>query len=82
MSDAPNGPVVLRAARWVDIAAGEVRSPATVVVEDDRIVAVDPTEVPDGARVVDLGDATLLPGLMDMEINLLIGGPETPTGLP
>jgi imidazolonepropionase-like amidohydrolase len=73
---------VLRAARWVDVAAGEVRSPASIVVEANRITAVDPPEVPAGARVVDLGDVTLLPGLMDMELNLLIGGPETPTGLP
>ena len=44
---------------------------------------VDPqADVPRCARVVDLGDATLLPGLMDMELNFLIGGPETPTGLP
>jgi imidazolonepropionase-like amidohydrolase len=72
---------VLRAARWVDVDAGEVRSPAVVVVEGNRIVSVG-TE-PDGpASEIDLGDLTLLPGLMDMELNLLIGGPETPTGLP
>jgi imidazolonepropionase-like amidohydrolase len=74
--------VVLRAARWLDVVAGEVRAPATVVIEGDRIGAVAPVEVPPAARVIDLGDVTLLPGLMDMEINLLIGGPETPTGLP
>ena len=32
--------------------------------------------------VIDLGDVTLLPGLMDMELNLLIGGPGGPEGLP
>jgi imidazolonepropionase-like amidohydrolase len=74
--------VVLRAARWLDSDSGEVHSPAVVVVEDNRIAAVDPAELPDGAEVLDLGDVTLLPGLMDMELNLLIGGPETPTGLP
>lgn len=75
-------PTVLRAERWADVAAGEIRSPATVVVEGDRIVAVDPVEVPAGAREVDLGDVTLLPGLMDMELNFLIGGPGGPEGLP
>jgi len=74
--------VVLRAARWVDVVAGEVRSPAAIVVEDNRIVSVDSGQAEAGGTVVDLGDLTLLPGLMDMEINLLIGGPETPTGLP
>jgi imidazolonepropionase-like amidohydrolase len=74
--------IVLRAARWVDVDAGEVRSPATIVVEGNRIAAIDPPEEPPDARVVDLGDVTLVPGLMDMELNFLIGGPETPTGLP
>lgn len=73
---------VLRAARWADVDAGEVRSPAVVVVEGDQIAAVNPPETPAAAAEVDLGDATLVPGLMDMEINLLIGGPENPTGLP
>jgi imidazolonepropionase-like amidohydrolase len=75
-------PVVLRARGWLDVDAGEVRSPATIVVSGERISGVDPAVVPPGARVVDLADLTLLPGLMDLELNLFIGGPETPTGLP
>ncbi|WP_018505872.1 metal-dependent hydrolase family protein [Parafrankia discariae] len=75
-------PIVLRAARWLDIDAGEVRSPAVVVVDGDRITAVNPAAPPAGGTELDLGDVTLLPGLMDMELNFLIGGPETPTGLP
>jgi imidazolonepropionase-like amidohydrolase len=66
---------VVRAARWVDVDAGEVRPDAVVVVEGDRIAEVGPSSVPEGATTVDLGDVTLLPGLMDMEINLLLGGP-------
>jgi imidazolonepropionase-like amidohydrolase len=74
---------VLKAARWADIEAGQVRSPAVIVVDGDRISAVNPTEpLPDSATVIDLGDVTLLPGLMDMELNLLIGGPGGPDGLP
>ncbi|WP_436791581.1 metal-dependent hydrolase family protein [Yinghuangia sp. YIM S10712] len=76
------GPVVLRAARWLDSDAGQVRSPAVIVVEGNRITAVNPDRIPQGATELDLGDVTLLPGLMDMELNFLIGGPETPTGLP
>jgi imidazolonepropionase-like amidohydrolase len=75
-------PIVLRASRWLDIDAERVQSPAVIVVEGNQIVAVNPAEVPAGATEIDLGDVTLLPGLMDMELNLLIGGPETPTGLP
>lgn len=74
---------VLRAARWADVDAGEVRSPAVIVVEDNRITAINPqAPLPDSATEVDLGDVTLLPGLMDMELNLLIGGPGSPEGLP
>lgn len=73
---------ILRADRWVDIDAGEVRSPATIVVEGNRIVAVNPAQEPSVASEISLGDVTVLPGLMDMELNLLIGGPENPDGLP
>jgi imidazolonepropionase-like amidohydrolase len=74
---------VLRAERWVDIDAGQVRSPAAIVVEDNRIASVNPEEsVGDHTTEIDLGDVTLLPGLMDMELNLLIGGPGGPEGLP
>ena len=69
--------VLVRARAWVDVVTGEVHSPAFVRVEGDRITAVS-TEVGDlgrDARVVDLPDLTLLPGLMDMELNLVLGGP-------
>ena len=76
-------PTVLRAARWADVETGQVRSPAVVVVVDERITEINPEgPLPDPATIVDLGDVTLLPGLMDMELNLLIGGPGGPEGLP
>ncbi|MCG7606689.1 MULTISPECIES: metal-dependent hydrolase family protein [Mycobacterium] len=83
MTPVANPTTVLRAARWVDVTAGEVRSPAVLVIEGNRITAINPEgPLPDSATVIDLGDATLLPGLMDMELNLLIGGPGNPGGLP
>jgi imidazolonepropionase-like amidohydrolase len=74
--------VVLRADRWFDVDAGELRTPAVLTIDGDRIVGLDAADAPAGARSIDLGDVTLLPGLMDMELNFVIGGPETPTGLP
>ena len=68
---------VLKADRWVDVVDGEVRSPAVIVIEENRIVSVDGSGVPGEATQLDLGDVTLLPGLMDMEINLVLGGPNT-----
>jgi imidazolonepropionase-like amidohydrolase len=75
VSEAAPTPIVIRAARWVDVVAGQVRAPAVVVVEGERITAVDPGSVPASATEIDLGDSTLLPGLMDMELNLFLGGP-------
>ena len=76
-------PTILRAARWADVDTGQVRSPAVLVIDGERISAVNPEgPLPDPATVIDLGDVTLLPGLMDMELNLLIGGPGGPAGLP
>jgi len=69
--------IVVRAERWVDVDAGRVRSPAAVVVEGNRIVSVDGTNGSASATEIDLGDVTMLPGLMDMEVNLLLGGPNT-----
>ena len=72
-----SGTIVLRAARWVDVETGVLRSPAVIVVEGNRIAAVDPGSVASHATGIDLGDVTLLPGLMDMEVNLVLGGPNT-----
>jgi imidazolonepropionase-like amidohydrolase len=73
---------ILKADRWGDVEAGEVRSPAVIVIDGNQIVAVNPQELPSPAAEIDLGDVTLLPGLMDMELNMLIGGPGGPDGLP
>jgi imidazolonepropionase-like amidohydrolase len=72
----PPPPVHLRSARLLDVDKGELVEPGDLLVEGGRIVAVGPSAVPEGAEVVDLGDLTLLPGLMDMEVNLLLGGPD------
>ena len=73
---APKPPVLLRSARFVDVVSGDLVEPAELLIQDERIVDISPTSVPDDAEVIDLGDLTLLPGLMDMEVNLLLGGPK------
>jgi imidazolonepropionase-like amidohydrolase len=71
----PQPPIHLRSARMLDVDKGEL-VPGDLLVEGDRIVEVAPAGVPADALVIDLGDVTLLPGLMDMEVNLLMGGPD------
>jgi imidazolonepropionase-like amidohydrolase len=63
--------LTLKAARVLDVRTGELRENGLVFVDGDRI-ATAPREAP--GEVLDLGDVTLLPGLMDMEVNLLMGG--------
>lgn len=64
------GPLVLRAARLLDVESGRIVPDATVVIEGDRIVAVGPDRLPEGAEVIDLGNRTLMPGLMDLHTHL------------
>lgn len=63
--------LTLRAAGLLDVDSGEIIQPGILRVDGDRIVGVGGE--PEG-EVIDLGDLVLLPGLMDMEVNLLMGG--------
>jgi imidazolonepropionase-like amidohydrolase len=60
----------------LDVDKGELLEPGSLLIEGEHISAVSPASVPEDAVVIELGDATLLPGLMDMEVNLLLGGPD------
>ncbi len=64
--------VVVRAAHMIDVLAGKRVDGAQVVITDGRITAVGKSgdAVPPGAEVVDLGQRTLLPGLIDMHVHL------------
>jgi imidazolonepropionase-like amidohydrolase len=61
---------IVRAARYVDVDAGKSVSPAVLVVRGDRIESVNPATPPADADVIDLGDRTLLPGLIDCHVHL------------
>jgi imidazolonepropionase-like amidohydrolase len=62
--------VVIKAARLIDGRGGAPIAPAMVRVEGERIVEAGATVATAGARVIDLGDATLLPGLIDLHTHL------------
>ncbi len=62
---------VLKAARLFDGKSDRLTSPGLVVVTDGKIVATGPAAaIPAGAEIIDLGDATLLPGFMDAHTHL------------
>jgi imidazolonepropionase-like amidohydrolase len=69
-----SGTVALRAARVIDGTGAAAITNGVVVVTDDKIVAVGKqgaVSIPTGARVVDLGDATLLPGFIDAHTHII-----------
>src|SRR5271166_1875418 len=69
-SESPSPPTLVKAARLLDPRTGNVLSPAAVLIENGKIKEVGaPSQVqghaPAGFRTIDLGSATLLPGLID-----------------
>jgi len=70
---APVAQVVLHAARLLDVDSGKLIAPGEVLVVGERIAAVGAkVERPTDARVIDLGDATLLPGFIDAHVHLFL----------
>jgi imidazolonepropionase-like amidohydrolase len=66
-------PIVLHAARLLEVDTGRVLSPGEILVEGDRIIAVgSAVSHPAGAQLIDLGDSTLLPGLIDAHVHLFL----------
>jgi imidazolonepropionase-like amidohydrolase len=85
-SAAPSNPAArkaVKAAAMLDVVAGRIVENPVVLIEGDRITAVGPgLAIPRGAEVFDLGDVTILPGLIDCHTHvtttyrfLLEGGP-------
>jgi imidazolonepropionase-like amidohydrolase len=64
-------PIVLKAARVFTSTSERPLAPGMVIVEGDHITQVGQSlATPPGARVIDLGDATLLPGFIDAHVHL------------
>ncbi len=65
------GTTAVRAAHLIDPASGRRIDHVVVVIRGDTVLSVDSTgRVPNGAALIDLGDATLLPGLIDVHTHL------------
>jgi imidazolonepropionase-like amidohydrolase len=65
--------IVLHAARILDIETGKILTPGEILVQDDRFAEVGSSvNHPAGAQLIDLGDTTLLPGLIDVHVHLFL----------
>jgi imidazolonepropionase-like amidohydrolase len=70
---AQSKPIVIKAARMFDGVSDRVVSPGLVVVLGEKIRGVGAkAEIPAGSEVIDLGDATILPGFMDAHTHLTL----------
>ena len=68
----PKG-IVLHAARMLDVESGKVVSPGEILVQGERIAEAGmKVSHPAGAEVMDLGDVTLMPGLIDAHVHLFL----------
>ncbi len=63
---------ILRAAQMVDVRSGEIIRPANIVLDGDKILAVNPGVLPEDIPITDLGDVTLMPGVMDMHSHVTL----------
>ncbi len=65
--------IVLHAARLLEVDTGNILQPGEILVEGERIKAVGVSvDHPQDAKVIDLGDTTLLPGLIDAHVHLFL----------
>src|SRR5215467_512050 len=65
--------VLLHASRVLDVENGHILTPGEILVENERILAAGTTvSRPAGAEVIDLGDQTLMPGMIDAHVHLFL----------
>ncbi len=72
---APASIILIKAGRLLDPRTGKMLAPAAVLIEGDKIKQVgSPSQisVPDGSQMIDLGSATLLPGIIDSHTHLFL----------
>src|SRR5712672_2168711 len=75
MAEPPAPVILVKANRLLDPHSGNILSPAAVLIENGKIKEIGPasrTQELSGAKIIDLGSATLLPGLIDSHTHLFL----------
>ncbi|HEY6392969.1 MAG TPA: amidohydrolase family protein [Bryobacteraceae bacterium] len=66
---------VIQAGRLIDVRAGRVLNQQSILIENDRIREIGANvHAPPGAKIIDLSNATVLPGMIDNHTHLLLNG--------
>jgi imidazolonepropionase-like amidohydrolase len=79
----PNSVVVIRAGRLIDGTSNQVRTNQGIVVRGNHIESVGDAasmKVPDGAQVIDLSNATVLPGMIESHTHIFLQGEDPKKG--
>ncbi len=66
--------VIIRAGRLLDVKSGRMLSNQQIAIEGDKIVSIGvavPQAAAQGAKIIDLSNATVLPGLIDAHVHML-----------
>lgn len=66
------GVQIITADRYLDVHTGRIVSPALFAIDGDKILSINPNIMPATSARTDLGDVTLLPGLMDVHTHLTL----------
>jgi imidazolonepropionase-like amidohydrolase len=72
-SQSSSEPIILHAAHLLDMESGKIISPGEILVQGERIAEVGSSvSHPAGAQTIELGDTTLMPGLIDSHVHLFL----------
>ncbi len=65
-------PIYLQAKDYLDVKTGQFIQPGNILIENGKILAINPAKVPANATIIKKPGLTLLPGLMDMHVHLTV----------
>lgn len=67
--------IYLQAKQYLDVKSGQMVMPANILIEDGKIIAINPASIPTTAKIIKKPEMILLPGLMDVHVHLPIDSP-------